>query len=130
MPTDDTIIRHTGHNRIEGHCRLRLYNNDGKKVVVVSEEPDNMGPSVTNAIEIIAAIAIARYGLDENNSIFIEHYPKEERVRSEESFDLVEFHGTKADVFVSGEKFTGLGNPDWKPLGKEKAEELCGEEIT
>lgn len=51
-PTDDAILHYQTPNGWPGHCRVRLYRE--ARIVVVTEQPDNQGPSVTNAIEIIA----------------------------------------------------------------------------
>jgi hypothetical protein len=102
------------HHRM-AHCRVRIYEHDGKQVVVATEQPNNSGMSVTNAAEQIASQVVVQYGLDVNNLIWIEHYfyPDEGH-----SFDLVRF---------TWDGFTAR-QPQWRRLTLEEVERFTGDD--
>src|SRR6266571_7056871 len=63
--------------------------------VVLSEIPYNRNTSVTNLVECIAAEVLQKYlaGQIEKNPPFhcVEHYPREDGSKVQETFDLVTF---------------------------------------
>src|SRR6266567_3180108 len=56
-------------------CRIRVFKEDDRRVVIATELPDNPGTSITNAAEMIATELWRRVGrLCEYT--WIEHYPE------------------------------------------------------
>lgn len=74
-PTVERVVRliypTPGFPRPEGECQLRVIRlSDGRRVAVVTEIPENLGASVTNAAEHIAGVLE-----HEQYDALIEHYP-------------------------------------------------------
>ncbi len=123
----------------KGRCRVRVYepeaepgagnpNNrfvDDHYVVVLSEEPDNTGQSVTNAIERLAGEVILDNALPPNSTVVIEHYPAESRPGGAETFDLVVFD-RRDPRDRAGERLLELGDPEWKRIDRATVETLIG----
>ncbi len=121
----------------KGRCRVRVYepeaenpNNrfvDDHYVVVLSEEPDNTGQSVTSAIERLAGEVILDNALPPNGTVVIEHYPAESRPPGgAETFDLVVFD-RRAPRDRAGERLLELGEPEWSPIDRQAVETLLGQ---
>jgi hypothetical protein len=94
----------TGLNGCESFCKLLIFDWFGVKVVIVTALDDNSGTSVTNAAELLATAVCAKYELQVERMMWIEHYPK--CFLRGETFDRVEFKS-------SGGRFA---NPAWSPL--------------
>lgn len=74
-------------------CDVFVYTDTacGRCVVVFSERPDNPGTSITNFIEHL--VPLVQRELDvPGDSIWIEHYPADKRIRNE-TYDRVVFEG-------------------------------------
>lgn len=70
---------------------------DGKNVMMFTEQGETSGPSVTNAIEDLAIAAMREFpDLTMANTIWIEHYTSEARGGDEETFDVVTFRDGRA----------------------------------
>ena len=79
------------------YCRVRIYLPEDLRdvpVVICSELPNNLGGSVTNSAEVIAAGVIIANRLS-TPLIWIEHWPKESTDSGAETFDLVVFSSYK-----------------------------------
>ena len=57
-------------------CGLHIVREGTQLVVVLTELPDNPGMSVTNAAEEIASQVRREFGLDPDQTRWIEHYPE------------------------------------------------------
>ena len=58
-------------------CLLRILQDKGKTIVIVTELATNQGLSVTNAAEVLASKIVEQFHLDPTTTRFIEHYGKE-----------------------------------------------------
>jgi hypothetical protein len=100
------------------HCRIRLYEHDGRQVVVASEVADNPGMSVTNAAEDLATQVVTYYKLDIERLVWIEHYPADRKLEDPATFDLVRFTWTEETA----------SHPEWRRLTFEEVERLTGDD--
>ncbi|MEM9754062.1 MAG: hypothetical protein AAF916_11855 [Planctomycetota bacterium] len=74
-------------------------------MVILSELPDNHGPSITNNIEIVIARLAELLKLDHRHTLWIEHYPAGcYGGPATEEFDLVSFHPDDPN------------DVDWRPI--------------
>lgn len=130
---------HLAHDYIHptprgGRCRVRLYLPDeagDAPAVICSQVPDNVGMSVTNAAEYIAAEVISGHGLGAANPpIWVEHYPRSQAERQaglKETFDLVVFGNYEVrEALRDGEWRRTVGRPRWKALDRDSVEALVG----
>jgi hypothetical protein len=129
--TADYRYQYRGLNSDGGVCHLRVYQAPGRTPVVVATElPDNPNSSVTNAAEYLAADVVARHfpaRFDEDEPvIWVEHYPV--RPGAREEFDRVSFaRNVPKPERVGGVWRRTLGEPEWRPLGREALERLIGQ---
>ena len=93
---NDVIFEYQGISRVSGHCKLDIDVSSG--VLVATEMPDS-GPSVTNAVEIIANEASKRYGIPKEGLVYFERYTNRSYVGGEvgdseftESITMVQFN--------------------------------------
>lgn len=110
MKLVDLILQYPAavNPRHYGLCRLRTFvSSAGTFVLLTDLGSKNSDPSVTNAIERIAATARAR-GIVVGEVSFIEHYEREPRQAS--TFDLIHF--------------SAQGNPSWQSLPMSKVAEM------
>jgi hypothetical protein len=122
----DTIVQYSPWPGNDAKCRLQIFPSSQqttrRMVVIVTELPDNIGMSVTNAAELIATLAVKQYDLDPETMIWIEHYPdrhppgREGDRMFDETFDMVTFR------WEGGTALT----PQWKPSSRAHVEQLTG----
>lgn len=107
----------------------------GSPVVLMSEPGQGIdsGPSVTNAVEVIAAEVVTRFALPTSETVFVEHYERAEqelRAGIPETFDLVTFSSTDPEsVMRSGRWLLELGTPSWRHTNQAGVEALIGQTI-
>lgn len=114
-------------------CGLRVYRNDQWDVVILSELPDNPGRSVTNAIEVLATIMLARLRVPWRKVVWIEHYvgdpdagPNLVELPDGRRVDLNADSYSKVNLeWVSGQFVA----PVWHPMTLEEVEALIGEPL-
>jgi hypothetical protein len=104
---------------------LRIYEDDERCLVIISEAPDNPGMSVTNASEDIAGQIVRAFNLDPARTRWIEHYPQETwRYHGREEIKPATF-----DEVVYRWERLAAANPNWKRIPAEELEILTGEEL-
>jgi hypothetical protein len=96
MKTMETIHEYEGLWTPGASCGLQIFfNTNDIPTVVLSELPSNKNTSVTNLVECIAAEVLQKYlprRIGKNPPFHcVEHYPREERSKLHETFDLVTF---------------------------------------
>ena len=133
--------------KIHAHCGLRIYEHDGRTVVICTEQPDNPGMSVTNYAGELATMIIHQHGLDPERTTFIEHYPAasfrstgdQALGRIDESYDLILFNWADVTTAFNQRLWTqiaGAGvkwvasNPEWRHLVIESVERMTGENFS
>lgn len=125
-----------------GACRLRLFVPVGHPisaqhpaVIIVTEQPEREGLSVTNGIEIIAATVCRTYGLNPHHTVLIEHYDDRERGSAAylpgridgEKFSCVTFEEMRTS---DTEPLTPqVRRPQWRPVSKSEIEALLGSSL-
>jgi len=112
---NDKLQRVKGKFATPGHCHLQVTQSEQLAIVIATEVATNQGQSVTNAIDLIATLAVNQFRLDPARTRFIEHYTPEsyEGAEQVETFALVEFTWREREA----------SNPQWRPM---KPEELAG----
>lgn len=129
-----------GPTGVRSACRVRLYLPGAAEpgeplgdtpVVIVSELPDNLGTSVTNAIEQIAAEVMDAHRFAMGRApIFVEHYPPRVTGGRDETFDLVVFdHHEVREVMRGGIWHKEIGSPTWAHLIRREVEVLVGSPV-
>lgn len=100
MKRNDEIVTWGGlHGTAEAKVRVRTFDDmvfRGRTVAVLTEPDDNPSTSVTNGVEMIAALVCERFKLCPANVTFIEHYPGDETV------DVVTFAAGPVDDYRPG----------------------------
>jgi len=139
--TQDYRHEYRGVNGCPGWCRVRVYEPAGEDrsspaAVVITSEPGqgtDSGPSVTNAVEVIAAEVVTRFALTTSETVFFEHYERAEqelRAGIPETFDLVTFSRTDPEPrMLSGRWLLTLGTPSWRHADRASVETLIGQTI-
>jgi hypothetical protein len=124
---------------IQAHCRLRIYDHDGRTVIMVTEQPNNQGMSVTNYAGELATMLVTQYQLDPAQTIFIEHYPPaafRHGATAQEQFDLVMFTWQSIETVFNRLPWTQIAgaqvrhvatNPIWRRLAVEEVERMTGD---
>jgi hypothetical protein len=64
-------------------CGLRIMRDEQQTIVVLTELPENRRMSVTNAAEEIATEVRREFGLDPDQTRWIEHYPERQYTYTE-----------------------------------------------
>lgn len=95
--------------------RVRVIRSWPRRTLVLTEQPDNPGQSVTNAIEVLAIRAAEAAGVADEIPTIVEHYPA--RAGLPETFDLVCF-GSRGR--------TEARYPAWKRVRLEEFEAVIG----
>ena len=100
-------FRYKDFFRRDSGCGVEIVDVDGKTYVILTEQPDNQGVSVTNAVEIIATAVYDQLFIDKplNKVVWIEHY-----IEPEETYDEV-------TLFYNGAAFR---QPQWKHIDKPR----------
>ncbi len=113
-------------------CGLQIFTSPiDVPTVVLSELPCNGNTSVTNLVECIAAEVLQKYlpGQIRKNPPFhcVEHYPREDGSKLQETFDLVTFAlNAPAPCLRGGRSRTTLGEPEWRRLERSELERMIG----
>ncbi len=119
-----------------GHCRVRIFEPDDpeldSRMVILTELGDNLGMSVTNAAERIAADVIHANRLPVP-VVFIEHYEDGARGTTADpaTFDLVTFSSYEVEDLGAymGEERRRIGAPSWSALDRATVEALVGRRL-
>ena len=135
---EDTTLPYSTRHR-SGACRLRLFAPVGHAmsarhpaIVIATEQPERDGLSITNGIEVIAAIVCRTYGLNPRHTILIEHYDDRERGTAAYLPGRVEGEKFSCVVFDEIQYKEGdargwrLYSPQWRSLAKAEVETLIG----
>lgn len=122
-----------GAYREPAKCDFALYPAaDGGKpyVLIVTERADNVGSSVTNALELIVSGLLAKLGLALDQVTVIERYQESWEeiggrwVRlSEETFDRVELTAVEPGMGADG---SDLADPNWSRVERGTVEAWIG----
>lgn len=113
----DTIYHYQLFERIDAHCRLRIYQHNEQHVVVVTELHSNKEMAITTAWpELVHEIA-QQYGLDLAHTEWIEHYPQGDCVQRSERGDTFDHVTLENDV------------PHWRRITPEELEQFLGEKM-
>lgn len=131
MPKKDYQLHWKDWKGTHSEHRVRIFDGTGeatgKTIVLVSENPDARGVSVTNGCQEIVAIVCQEQNLDPQSIIFIEHYEREKLSllmkswQNEEDFALVNFTWSGREQ--------KLQQPTWQHTTRHYVEQICGEKI-
>jgi hypothetical protein len=116
----DTIFNYKGFWGCASKCRIRIYRNGDKDIIIATELPDNPGTSVTNFAEHLAKLVVLKFKLNLCRLVWIEHYPADRLYK--ENYSRVQFTLSVRDD--GGFEFSA---PEWSHLTKEEVEKLTGE---
>ncbi len=132
MKVVETIHEYDGLWTPGGLCGLQIFwSTNGAPTVVLSELPSNKNTSVTNLVGCIAGEVLQRYLPKRVGKTppfqCVEHYPREQGSKLQETFDLVTFelnvprvrwHGVKSRIT--------LGDAQWQRLERSDLERMIG----
>ncbi|HYN88906.1 MAG TPA: hypothetical protein VER55_10260, partial [Ardenticatenaceae bacterium] len=99
LATDTTVYYSLPDRGGMGYCRAHIYYRTQRAVVVLSEAADNPGPSVAEALPLVATQLLRRYELDVERTSWVLHFP-DGLDGLPESYDLVR-------LTWDGERFVG-----------------------
>ena len=78
MPAQrDLTYTYGKERRNKARCRVRIWQRNGRNIVLMTEQTDNPGISVTNAVEHIVSQLAKDFALAPMLTTWIEHYPLE-----------------------------------------------------
>lgn len=123
-----------------GLCRIRIYEEQGRKpVVICSQLPNNDNTSATNTVEYLAAEIVEEFLPDLPDSdvpfFWVQHYPPESLPGSvPEQFSLVTFSSYQPFKKRTGRpnltERLALGEPAWEKVSRCKVDTLIGKDET
>lgn len=137
MLLQDELHDFTGFNGSPSRCRVRVYlpaegSGHDTYIVILTDDKDAFGTSITNMVEYLAAPLCARFRIPAERAVFIEHYDyrratgRGQGTGQAESFSRVLFR-----VPAGGDKEAAdyiheltLGKPDWRHTDKQSVEQL------
>lgn len=108
-----------GYGNWISFCRIRIYQDQGKTIVIASDCGPESGTSITNCVENLVPLVMINYQLNPYQTFWIEHYPQSQCKDFDESFSEVLLH----------RKGNKLCNPIWKHRKKEEIEKLIGQKL-
>lgn len=74
--TADAHLRYSHYDGRLTICRVEIYHNERRAVVVLTNLRENRGPSIAEASELLATQVARRYHLPPAGTIWIEHFPE------------------------------------------------------
>ncbi len=113
----DTIFNYKGSNNRDAKCRIQIFEQVGRIVIVATELADNSGYSITNAAEQIVAEVCRKFNIDPEKLIWVEYYPPKKSTASR--CELVQFNW-------DGQYFS---RPRWASLSKQEIELFIGQSL-
>ncbi len=117
---EDREFQYAGYFGCRSICRIRIFEENGRYLVIATEREDNPGTSITNAAENVAW-AVWRYLECPEHFTWVEHYQDRAKIGGKftlkENFDIVTFKKDARKRFCS---------PDWHPSNKSVIEQLTG----
>ncbi|MGB3508017.1 MAG: hypothetical protein WBA93_01980 [Microcoleaceae cyanobacterium] len=110
----------------ESKCRVRIWHHDSQSATVVlfsDLDEEDSGTSITNASENIATLVRERFGLEDNNITWIEHYPRH-RQKYEPPFDKEDFALIEYKTIRNQ-----LKHPKWRYISKSQVEKMVNVDL-
>jgi hypothetical protein len=114
-PETEDFLKFHGLNGCESRCLVRIWNRNGKVIIVATELPENQGTSVTNAWgrpvdlakQIVGYFAAAMpEATKAEDIVWIEHYiPREGPLNIDEAYDLVHMKQSPSLLGFLGDGF-------------------------
>lgn len=117
----DEIIDFKGVWDMHSRCGLKIFQNNDKHIVIVTElYQDNPGSSITSVSASLATQIIERFKIAASDLIYIESNPE---MNSKLSFYDEEYYLVNFDI-----QGNTLSNPKWSKMTKHEFVQLLGEE--
>src|SRR5260370_24672601 len=132
MRVMEVIYEYHGLGTPRALCCLQIFSSPiDVPTVVLSELPCNRNTSVTNLVECIAAEVLQKYlpGQIGKNPPFhcVEHYPREDGSKLQETFDLVTFAlNAPVPCLRGGRSRSTLGELEWRRLESSELKGMIG----
>ena len=137
----DELFHFNGANGVPSQCRVRVFTPpaDSKAsgyIVILTDDQDAEGVSVTNAADRLGALLCARFHIPPERTQFLEHYDYRhwrdghDGGGHEQLFAVIHFRtpaSTQARADFINE--TSLGEPRWSHIAKSDVETLIGEPL-
>ncbi len=118
----DTHYEHKPKIGTPAACCLSILHSEEQTIVVFTELPDNEGMSVTNAAEDIATQVRREFGLDPDQTRWIEHYPE----RQHHVHNRIHIEPATYDEVIYTWDGYQASEPTWRRLTREEFEVLVG----
>lgn len=119
---DTNDYEFTAATGVKATCGLRIVRDAEQTVVILTELPDNRGMSVTNAAEELATQVRREFGLDPDQTRWIEHYPERETSVHQRPHRE---SATYDEIIYTWEDYQA-SEPEWRRLAEEEIEILLG----
>ena len=137
----DETLNFVGLNNTPSRCRVRLFTppnvaQESGYVVILTDDADARGTSITNAADQLAAILCGRFHVLQERVTWIEHYDHRHTPSGhdggghEQTFARVRFQvPTEAGARFNYIHGTSLGRPAWTHIDRDSVETLIGEPL-
>ena len=133
------ILEFTGLNSTPSRCRVRVFlppaeAQESSYIVLLIDDHDAKGTSITNAAEAIAALVCAKYHLPSDRTTWIKHFvfDTEQRIpfgRTGEFYRVRFEVPTEASARAAYIHGTSLGHPISTLVDRQTVEILIGEPL-
>jgi hypothetical protein len=120
LDTHYEFITATG---VKARCGLRILRDGSQVVVILSELRDNRGRSVTNAAEEIATQVRRKFGLDPDQTRWIERYPERQRFRRNRDRSEPDVYD---EILYVWDEYRAT-EPEWRRLAPDEVQRMVGD---
>lgn len=118
FPPIDTLHHYLDRHGSQAYCRLRIFRQpDRPVVVVVTELEDNPGTGITTVADRLAWEVCARYAIHPETLLWIEHHGPWKTLNLPERYRTVEFASDATGRFCQ---------PHRRPIDKARVTRLAG----
>ena len=98
-------------------------------LVIFTEMPSNPGSPITNAIDTIASLAVQKYELDPDGTLWVEHYPSSLHFRKSKEYPPSDYVYVSFSSYYFDHEGFHYTRPNWQPASREELENIIGEAL-
>ena len=111
---------------------MRLFNLGTEAIhalVIFTEMHSNPANPITNAIDIIASLAVQKYELDPDGTLWVEHYPSRLHSRKSKEYPPSDYVYVSFSSYHFDQEGFHYKCPNWQPTSRDELESIVGESL-